>query len=215
VAKLTPIELAAEVVTSFIANNSLPRGELPSLIEAVQAVVKRLAAGGEVAAAVIDPPVPPVSIRKSVTPDYLICLEDGKRFKSLRRHLATLGMTPEQYREKWNLSPTYPMVAPNYAARRSALAKTIGLGQLRRRPVVAPPVGVRSIEVVAPEPVNVAASEAVVALRTTAGMIHEVASAPTHIAKRQAKANPKNEAVAAGLGATAKRKPGRPRKAKV
>jgi predicted transcriptional regulator len=78
-----------------------------------------------------------VSIRKSVTPDYLICLDDGKRFKSLRRHLAILGMTPEQYRAKWNLPGDYPMVASNYAAQRSALAKSIGLGQLRKKPVAA------------------------------------------------------------------------------
>src|SRR5271155_4003301 len=78
---------------------------------------------------------PAVSIRKSVSPDYLICLDDGLKFKSLRRHLATLGMTPEQYRAKWSLPSDYPMVAPNYAAQRSALAKSLGLGQLRQRPV--------------------------------------------------------------------------------
>ncbi len=209
---MNPIEQAAEIVTSFISNNSLPRGELPSLIEAVHAAVKTLAEGGEVAAAVIDPPAPPVSIRKSVTPDYLICLEDGKRFKSLRKHLAALGMTPEQYRAKWNLPSTYPMVAPNYAAQRSALAKTIGLGQLRRKPVAAPPASVGTIEVVASEPVNVAASEAVVAAPTPARTIDEVAPAPPRIAERKAKAKPKNEAVAARSGATAKRKAGRPRK---
>ena len=71
-------------------------------------------------------------MRKSVTPDYLICLDDGRKFKSLRRHLAVLGMTPEQYRAKWSLANDYPMVAPNYAAQRSALAKKIGLGQLRK-----------------------------------------------------------------------------------
>ena len=83
----------------------------------------------EIAPAAADPPAPAVSIRKSVTPDYLICLEDGKRFKSLRRHLGALGMTPEQYRVKWDLPSTYPMVAPNYAAQRSAMAKKIGLGR--------------------------------------------------------------------------------------
>ena len=76
---------------------------------------------------------PAVPIRKSVTPDYLICLEDGKKFKSLRRHLAGLGLTPEQYREKWKLPSDYPMVAPNYAAQRSAMAKQIGLGQFARK----------------------------------------------------------------------------------
>jgi hypothetical protein len=89
---------------------------------------------------VIDPPVPAVSNHKSITPDYLICLEDGGKFKSLRRHLATLGMTPEQYREKWNLSADYPMLAPNYAAQRSELAKSIGFGQSRKNPVeIVPP----------------------------------------------------------------------------
>jgi hypothetical protein len=89
-----------------------PRADLPALFEGLHSALKRLADGGEVAPAAIYPPAPAVSIRRSITPDYLICLEDGKRFKSLRRHLATLGMTPEQYRAKWNLPSTYPMVAP-------------------------------------------------------------------------------------------------------
>jgi predicted transcriptional regulator len=107
---------------------------LPALIEGIHAAVNSCVGGGEVAPAVDDPRTPAVSIRKAVTPDYLICLEDGKRFKSMRRHLALLGMTPEQYRGKWGLPLTYPMVAPNYAAQRSALAKSIGLGQKRRKP---------------------------------------------------------------------------------
>jgi predicted transcriptional regulator len=77
-------------------------------------------------------PTPAVTVRQSIKPDYLVCLDDGKKFKSLRRHLATLGMTPEQYRVKWNLPADYPMVAANYAAQRSELAKKIGLGQSRR-----------------------------------------------------------------------------------
>jgi len=159
VSKSNPIELAGEIVTAFVSNNSVPRGELPALIEAVHAAVKMLAEGADVAAAVVAPPEPAVSIRKSVTPDFLICLEDGKRFKSLRRHLAGLGMTPEQYREKWNLPETYPMVAPNYAAQRSALAKDIGLGQLRRRNLSSAPSSVGSIEPEAFEPANKLASE--------------------------------------------------------
>src|SRR5271154_710892 len=136
VATSDPIELATEIMAAYVANNSVPRADLPALFEGLHAALKRLPDGGEVSSPVdIDPPAPAVSIRKSVTPDYLICLEDGKRFKSLRRHLATLGMTPEQYRAKWNLPSTYPMVAPNYAAQRSALAKSLGLGQLRQRPV--------------------------------------------------------------------------------
>ena len=81
-------------------------------------------------------PAPAVTVRKSITPDYLICLDDGLKFKSLRRHLTGLGMTPEQYRAKWNLPGDYPMVAANYAAQRSELAKKIGLGQLRKSGVV-------------------------------------------------------------------------------
>ena len=90
-------------------------------------------------AAVIESPAPAVSIRKSVTPDYLICLDDGLKFKSLRRHLSTLGMTPEQYCAKWNLPADYPMVASNYAAQRSELAKRLGLGQKRKKAVASPP----------------------------------------------------------------------------
>ena len=126
-----PIELAAEIVAAFVSNNPLPKAELPSLIHAVHMAVVRLAAGPESAQPQIEEKTPAVPIRKSITPDFLICLDDGKRFKSLRRHLAGLGLTPEQYREKWNLPSDYPMVAPNYAAQRSALAKQIGLGQIR------------------------------------------------------------------------------------
>ena len=125
------VELAAEVVAAFISNNPLPRGELPALIQAVHSAVERLGKGPESAPPQVEMKSPAVPIRKSVTPDYLICLEDGKQFKSLRRHLTRLGLTPEQYREKWKLPSDYPMVAPNYAAQRSALAKQIGFGQRR------------------------------------------------------------------------------------
>ena len=189
-----PIELATEIMVAFVANNAVPRADLPALFEGLHSALKRLADGGEVAPAAIDPPAPAVSIRKSVTPDYLICLDDGKRFKSLRRHLATLGMTPEQYRAKWNLPSTYPMVAPNYTAQRSALAKNMGFG-LRQKPVAAPPASAgtieavtSTIEVIAPEPV----------------------SEPTSGTKRKAKA--KSKVVAAAPGVPVKRKPGRPRK---
>ena len=126
-----PIELAAGVVAAFVSNNSVPVGELPALIQAVHTSVKRLAEGPEITAPQVEAKAPAVSIRKSVTPDYLICLEDGKHFRSLRRHLTVLGLTPEQYREKWRLPADYPMVAPNYAAQRSAMAKSMGLGQIR------------------------------------------------------------------------------------
>ena len=128
-----PIELAARVVAAFVSNNSVPVGELPALIQAVHSSVKSLVEGLESTAPKVEAKAPAVSIRRSVTPDYLICLEDGKHFKSLRRHLTTFGLTPEQYREKWGLPADYPMVAPNYAAQRSALAKKIGLGQMRGR----------------------------------------------------------------------------------
>jgi predicted transcriptional regulator len=128
-----PIGLAAEIVSAFVVHNSLPRVELPALIQSVHAALTKSAVGtvtpdtAEQAA-----PMAAVTVRKSVTPDYLICLDDGHKFKSLRRHLAGLGMTPEQYRAKWKLPNDYPMVAPNYAAQRSALAKKIGLGQFRK-----------------------------------------------------------------------------------
>ena len=126
-----PIELAAGVVAAFVSNNSVPVGELPALIQAVHTSIKRLAEGPESTTPQVEAKAPAVSIRKSVTPDYLICLEDGKHFRSLRRHLTVLGLTPEQYREKWRLPADYPMVAPNYAAQRSAMAKSMGLGQTR------------------------------------------------------------------------------------
>lgn len=127
------IELAASIVAAFVSHNSLPVAELPALIASVDATLRRLATGASATPAVEEKPEPAVSVRKSITPDYLVCLDDGKKFKSLRRHLATLGMTPDQYRAKWGLAPDYPMVAPNYAAQRSNLAKQMGLGQARKK----------------------------------------------------------------------------------
>jgi predicted transcriptional regulator len=127
------VGLAAEVVAAFISNNPLPKSELPALIEAVHSAVERLGKGSESAPPQVELKQPAVPVRKSVTPDFLICLEDGKKFKSLRRHLKLHGLTPEQYREKWKLPPDYPMVAPNYAVLRSAMAKKIGLGQSPRK----------------------------------------------------------------------------------
>jgi predicted transcriptional regulator len=126
------LELATQVVAAYVANNPLPRSDLPALIQAVHSAVESLGKGSEVAQPQIETKPPAVSIRKSITPDYLVCLEDGKRFKSLRRHLRLHGLTPVQYREKWSLPSDYPMVAPNYSTERSALAKKIGLGQTRR-----------------------------------------------------------------------------------
>jgi predicted transcriptional regulator len=129
----SPIRLATEMVAAFVSNNPLPKSELPALIHAVHATLAKLAAGPESAELQPEAVAPAVPVRRSITPDFLICLDDGKRFKSLRRHLAGLGLTPAQYREKWNLPSDYPMVAPNYAAQRSALAKQIGLGQIQRK----------------------------------------------------------------------------------
>jgi predicted transcriptional regulator len=123
------VELACEVVAAYVSNNPVPSSDLPALIQAVHSAIERLEKEPERALPEVERKTPAVPVRKSVTPDYLICLEDGKRFKSLRRHLRLLGLTPEQYREKWRLPSDYPMVAPNYAAQRSVLAKKIGLGR--------------------------------------------------------------------------------------
>ena len=129
--------LAAEIVSAFVSNNSLPAAELPALIGSVHQALNTLATGSTQQPAE-EPKAPAVPIKKSVQPDYIVCLDDGKRFKSLKRHLrTTYDMTPEQYRAKWGLPADYPMVAPNYAATRSELAKTIGLGQKRRSEPVA------------------------------------------------------------------------------
>ncbi|MFH6783749.1 MULTISPECIES: MucR family transcriptional regulator [Methylobacterium] len=126
------IGLAADIVAAFVSNNSVPATDLPALIASVHSALDGL--GNSAATAQAEPLVPAVPIKKSIMPDYLVCLEDGKKFKSLKRHLRTrYGLSPEEYRARWNLSPDYPMVAPNYAAARSELAKTMGLGQQRRK----------------------------------------------------------------------------------
>jgi MucR family transcriptional regulator, transcriptional regulator of exopolysaccharide biosynthesis len=126
------IELTAEIVSAYVSNNTVPASDIPGLINQVHAALSRVSGkSGDTAA---EPLKPAVSLKKSVTPEYIVCLEDGKKFKSLKRHLRTqYNMTPEQYREKWSLGADYPMVAPNYAAARSQLAKQMGLGQQRRR----------------------------------------------------------------------------------
>jgi predicted transcriptional regulator len=126
------LELAAEIVAAYISNNSVPASELPGLIADVHSSLVRMTE--TVKELPVEPLKPAVSARKSVTSDYIICLEDGKKFKSLKRHLRTqYNMSPEDYREKWGLGLDYPMVAPNYAKARSQLAKEMGLGQQRRR----------------------------------------------------------------------------------
>ena len=127
------IDLAADIVSAYVSNNTVSSSDLPSLIGEVYAALQRTSAG--VAPEPQPEPLKPaVPVKKSVTPDYIVCLEDGKKFKSLKRHLRTqYNMTPEEYREKWGLPADYPMVAPNYAQARSDLAKKMGLGQQRRR----------------------------------------------------------------------------------
>ena len=125
------IDLAAGIVSAYVSNNTVAASELPNLINEVHAALTRVARGPDSRHEPQRPAVPP---KRSVTPEHIVCLEDGKKFKSLRRHLRSqYGMSPEQYREKWGLPADYPMVAPNYAATRSALAKKMGLGQQRGR----------------------------------------------------------------------------------
>lgn len=130
--QLDTVSIAADIVAAYVSNNPLPVGELPKLIGDIHAALKGI---GTPAVEPMIKQEPAVSIKKSVTPDFIICLEDGKKFKSLRRHLQHFNLTPDQYRQKWNLPADYPMVAPNYAATRSALAKASGLG----RKAAAPP----------------------------------------------------------------------------
>ena len=126
------IELAADIVSAYVSNNSVPSGDLPSLISDVHSALMKVGSGA--IELPVEAPKPAVPVKKSVTPDYIVCLEDGKKFKSLKRHLRTqYNMTPEQYREKWGLPTDYPMVAPKYAKERSELAKEMGLGQHHRQ----------------------------------------------------------------------------------
>ena len=126
------IDLAAEIVSAYVSNNSVPAQELPTLISDVHKALSGTKDGANQPEP--EPLKPAVNPKKSVFPDYIICLEDGKKFKSLKRHLRThYDLSPEDYRDKWGLATDYPMVAPNYAAARSALAKKMGLGQQRKR----------------------------------------------------------------------------------
>jgi predicted transcriptional regulator len=125
------LALTAEIVSAHVANNAIGQADVPDLIQSVFGKLTELATGEENGAVELTPAVP---VRKSVTDDYIVCLEDGKKLKMLKRHLMTAyGMTPEEYRAKWGLKPDYPMVAPNYAAKRQELAKKIGLGRKPRK----------------------------------------------------------------------------------
>jgi predicted transcriptional regulator len=121
------LALTTEIVSAHVANNNVVNSDVPELIQQVYNKLAELASGEDMSSVELTPAVP---IKKSITDDYLICLEDGKKLKMLKRHLMTAyGMTPEEYRAKWGLRPDYPMVAPNYAAKRQELAKKIGLGR--------------------------------------------------------------------------------------
>jgi len=122
------IEMTADIVAAYVGHNSVAAGELPSLIQSVHRALAGVSSGAEAVEAA--PKEPAVPIKRSITPDHLVCLEDGRKFKSLKRHLRTkYNMSPEDYRAKWGLAKDYPMVAPNYAKARSELAKQMGLGQ--------------------------------------------------------------------------------------
>ena len=134
---VTPtVALTAQIVAAFLSNNAMAIADLPGVIQSVHRALSEVASPAP--AAVAEKLVPAVPVKKSVTPDYIICLEDGKKLKMLKRHLATsYNLTPDEYRARWGLPPDYPMVAPNYAAQRSSLAKAAGLGQ---KPAPAPVV---------------------------------------------------------------------------
>ena len=126
------IALTADIVSAYVSNNTVPANDIPNLINQVHLALLRVSGGQNETQP--EPLKPAISVKKSITPEYIVCLEDGKKFKSLKRHLRTqYNMTPEQYRDKWGLPPDYPMVAPNYAVARSQLAKKMGLGQQRPR----------------------------------------------------------------------------------
>jgi predicted transcriptional regulator len=126
------IQLTTNIVSAYVSNNTVSSAEMPALISQVYSALMRVSKGAADAAPAA-PLTPAVRVKRSITPEYLVCLEDGKKFKSLKRHLRQYRMTPDQYRAKWNLPADYPMVAPNYAAARSQLAKQMGLGQQRRQ----------------------------------------------------------------------------------
>ena len=130
------IEIVADLVSAYVSNNSIRAADLPDFIASIHASIRSLS-NGNVEAAPAAPPVPAVPVKKSLTQDHIICLEDGKKFRSLKRHLGTVyNMTPDEYRAKWGLPKDYPMVAPGYSEIRSKLAKDIGLGQARSEETV-------------------------------------------------------------------------------
>ena len=125
------LRMASDIISAYVSHNALPADQIPVLIQTVYKSLSDME--GSQGQATEEPPKPAVSIRKSITPDYIICLEDGKKLKMLKRHIrTTYSLTPDEYRARWGLPADYPMVAPNYAAQRSAFAKKIGLGRKRK-----------------------------------------------------------------------------------
>ena len=159
---LNVVEMAAEIVSAYVRNNSVPVSELPMLLQAVHDSLGTILNGAK-PEAVKEPLQPKVPVKKSVTNEYIICLEDGKRFKSLKRHLhSEHGLSPQEYRDKWGLPKDYPMVAPAYADARSNLAKTMGLGRKAGTPALEMPEAEAEIvepDAVEPEPEVVEAAE--------------------------------------------------------
>jgi predicted transcriptional regulator len=129
--------VVAEIIAAYVANNSVEKADLPRIIHDVHAAIRRLGSNEPHALLPLEAkPVPAVPVKRSVTPNFIVCLEDGKKFQALKRHLGVVyNLTPDEYRAKWNLPGDYPMVAPNYAARRSSIAKNMGLGQTKGKAV--------------------------------------------------------------------------------
>ena len=126
------IEMTADIVSAYVGNNTVATADLPNLIQSIHRALTGVAAGADTVE--VAPKEPAVPLKRSITPDFLVCLEDGRKFKSLKRHLRTkYNMSPEEYRAKWGLAKDYPMVAPNYTKARSELAKQMGLGQGGRK----------------------------------------------------------------------------------
>jgi len=193
-ARTDVLTLTVDVVAAYVSNNNVPVAELPSLVRSVHGALAACLTGTAAEAPSV-PAKPAVPVGKSITPEYIVCLDDGKKLKSLKRHLTALGMTPEQYRARWDLPADYPMVAPSYSARRSALAKSIGLGQVGGR------VGKDEAEEAAKPPV--AANEAVPEAK---------APGKSSRAKAATAAEPVREAARSAKGDATKREP-RARKA--
>ena len=159
-------ELTADIVSSYVTHNSVQSGDLAGLIAVVHAALQGLGTSQQPEA---ERPQPAIPTRKSVTPDFLISLEDGKPYKTLKRHLAKLGLTPEEYREKWGLARDYPMVAANYAQKRSELAKGLGLGQSRKQRAAVATTSVQETVSGPAEAAELSQDETTVAPAETAG----------------------------------------------